>query len=81
VALYETRWRPYLDRLDALPGVVLLDPAPAFCDETECASIVEGKALYYDDNHHSLDGARRMIETGRARGVLNLDRSPASAAQ
>lgn len=70
---------PVLTGLGALPNVTLLDPARAFCDETRCASIIDGKAMYYDDDHPSLDGARRFIETERARGVLNWDPSRVTA--
>lgn len=63
---------PFLTRLGDLPNVTLLDPTQAFCDATRCASIIDGHALYYDDDHPSLDGARRFVATERARGLLNL---------
>ena len=63
---------PFLTRLGTLPNVTLLNPVDAFCDQTRCASIIDGHAMYYDDDHPSLDGARRFVATERARGVLKL---------
>ena len=59
-----------LDRLAALPGVTLLDPKEAFCDAERCVSIIGGQAMYFDDNHLSIAGARRLVAVGQARGVL-----------
>lgn len=36
---------------------VLIDPADRFCAGDSCAAILDGKALYFDDNHMSLSGA------------------------
>lgn len=71
---------PVLQRLDALPGVSLLEPARAVCGPTRCASLIDGKAMYFDDNHFSLEGARRFVDGEVARGALPLPAPAASPA-
>lgn len=61
---------PVLDRLDALPNVNLVDPLPTLCGPSQCRSIIDGKSMYYDSDHMSLDGARRLIADQIAAGVL-----------
>ncbi|NJC41292.1 peptidoglycan/LPS O-acetylase OafA/YrhL [Brevundimonas alba] len=63
---------PVLRRLDSLPGVNLVDPTPAFCDEVQCRSIIDNQSMYYDDDHPSLAGARRWIKMARANGDLPM---------
>lgn len=54
--------------LDALKAVTtVLDPAEIFCDEVTCQAIRDNKALYFDDNHLSVEGARRI-----AREIITL---------
>lgn len=38
--------------------VIVVDLAEAFCDADQCFAIRDGEALYYDDDHMSLAGAR-----------------------
>lgn len=47
-----------LDELKAVTEV--LDPAEMFCDEVTCYVMDDNKALYFDDNHLSVEGARRI---------------------
>lgn len=42
-------------------GVHLLDPTPALCDTTVCYGSADGKPLYWDDNHLSESGNRRLV--------------------
>ena len=45
---------------DGEEGAVFFDPAGVFCNEARC-SYVDGKtAIYFDDNHLSLAGARKL---------------------
>lgn len=53
-----------------LPGVTLLDPAAAVCDASSCHPVIGGQALYFDDNHLSVAGARRFVASQRRAGVL-----------
>jgi len=64
---------PVFDRLDALPGVTVLDPVPSLCNAERCASLIDGKAMYFDANHLSVAGARHVFDDQIARGVLRLD--------
>ncbi len=52
------------------PGVTILRPEDSFCGKDRCASIIDGKAMYFDDNHLSMAGARRFITTEAAAGRL-----------
>ena len=45
------------------PGVVLIDPNKALCDERACAVTADGELLYFDDNHLSITGAARVVES------------------
>ena len=45
-------------RLDK--AVKVLDPADTFCADTMCHSILDGKAMYFDNNHMSLAGAEML---------------------
>lgn len=42
-------------------GIHLLDPVPALCDATACYGSVDGKSLYWDDNHLSESGNKKLV--------------------
>jgi peptidoglycan/LPS O-acetylase OafA/YrhL len=42
-------------------SVKILDPADIFCDEKECIAVKDGIPWYFDDNHLSLEGARKLV--------------------
>lgn len=72
-AWYMARNRRVLGELNELardPGIHLLDPSDAVCDAQRCAAIIDGQAMYFDDNHFSLAGARRFVAMERQRGAL-----------
>lgn len=59
---------PLLGRLP--PSVVVIDPADSFCNDLDCYVIKDNKALFFDDNHMSIEGGRLI-----AKRILNgLDR-------
>jgi peptidoglycan/LPS O-acetylase OafA/YrhL len=43
-------------------NVHLLKPEDAFCDASFCFASAKGKALYFDDNHPSLFGAKMLVD-------------------
>ena len=49
-----------LDELKAVTEV--LDPAKMLCDEVTCYVMGDNKAFYFDDNHLSVEGARRIAQ-------------------
>lgn len=49
-----------LDEMKAVTEV--LDPAEMFCNEVTCHVTDDNKALYFDDNHLSVEGARRVAQ-------------------
>lgn len=44
-------------------GTVLIDTNEALCDKQGCAVIADSEVLYFDDNHLSLPGAARVVES------------------
>lgn len=50
-----------LKRIAEDTGSVLLSASHPLCDDTICFAIRTGQALYFDDNHISLPGARLVI--------------------
>lgn len=42
-------------------NVILIDPIKHFCDEKTCYALRNGTPLYFDDDHPSLEGARKML--------------------
>jgi hypothetical protein len=43
-------------------NVVVLDPINVFCDEKYCYAMKNGKLLYRDDDHLSLDGTFELAK-------------------
>jgi len=39
------------------PDITILDPKGLYCDDKYCYAIKDGKMLYADDDHHSIDGS------------------------
>ncbi|UOE82774.1 acyltransferase [Vibrio splendidus] len=48
-------------------NVIFLDPTKVFCDQQDCFAVKSGEALYFDDNHPSLTGARLLV------GLIPID--------
>ncbi len=65
VAWYERRNRAILPQL-ASPslsgGVTRVRSRDAVCDRSNCFAVIGGEAMYFDDNHLSLAGARRLVQ-------------------
>ena len=62
-AAFEASRAPFtaaLDRIRAKGRIEKIDPAARLCDETRCHIYAEGHALYFDDDHLSLAGARYL---------------------
>ncbi len=62
---YFTRNEYILKKLDSLSytdRLVAIKPYDIFCKENYCPAVVNGQALYFDDDHLSLFGARLLIE-------------------
>ncbi|NMG55436.1 acyltransferase family protein [Aromatoleum aromaticum] len=49
------------DKAEAFCGARILDPLPWLCAENRCDGADEGRPRYYDDNHLSEHGNRRLI--------------------
>ncbi|KQW83012.1 acyltransferase family protein [Brevundimonas sp. Root1279] len=72
---------PVLQRLARMPRVSLLDPSQAVCSTKGCASLIDGKSMYFDDNHFSIEGARRFLSVENDRGALALPPMQSAAVQ
>ncbi len=66
---FEARSREYRDVtfavLKSYPTVQVFDPVPLLCDSSACWAMKDGKMLYGDNNHLSMDGARLIGQTIR----------------
>ena len=71
--LQETTSRTYylernayiLEKFDSLPqhgNLIAIKPFDALCSSKHCPAAINGQALYFDDNHLSRIGAKRLIE-------------------
>ena len=77
-AYYEGRNAYLLKRFATLPWgekLLRINSADALCDANNCFAVKQGNALYADDNHLSLHGARLLMDAG-----LNLPSADVSAA-
>lgn len=50
----------YLNKLAAIEGIEYLSSSLKFCNEEECVIKKDGRYLYWDENHLSLDGAAHL---------------------
>lgn len=64
-AYYEARNAAFFGKLNNSPildRVILVDPADFLCDAENCYAVRDGKSLYYDDDHLSLEGAALLAD-------------------
>ncbi|WP_100643252.1 acyltransferase family protein [Alteromonas facilis] len=62
---YHKRHNFILDKLNTLnenKGVRRIRVYDLFCDEDGCPAVIDNKALYFDDDHLSVDGARILFD-------------------
>jgi peptidoglycan/LPS O-acetylase OafA/YrhL len=60
---FEAQRAPLVRALDAIRGdsrILMLDPAERLCDRRHCRIYADGHALYFDDDHLSVQGARYL---------------------
>lgn len=63
---YNLRNRFILDKLDSLPyneQLIAVKPFEAICDDQYCPAIKDGKALYIDDDHVTIYGAKLIVNS------------------
>jgi len=61
---YNERNKNILKQLKSIAkdtGSIILSPSKALCNNLNCFAIQEGQALYFDDNHISMSGAKSVI--------------------
>jgi peptidoglycan/LPS O-acetylase OafA/YrhL len=52
------RYRALVTQIaDRNPALKVFDSTPVFCDQERCRWILDGRSLYYDPNHLSVDGS------------------------
>lgn len=63
---WEKRSAYVYDRMDEITSgsnnVEVIDPAELFCGVISCYAVLDGQALYFDDDHISLLGADKIID-------------------
>ena len=65
---WDRRTKYITDRIDQLPEEVnIIDPADMLCSEGQCRAVIDGKAMYFDDDHMSVVGAKIVAERILAR--------------
>lgn len=52
----------YFDLAQYPRNVKVIDPSDAFCDTSSCFAVRYGKALYFDDDHPSVEGAILLVD-------------------
>ena len=65
VDYYKVRNEFILSKLDSLKydnKLHAIKPLEIFCDDKYCPAVIDGRSLYYDDNHLSASGAELVIE-------------------
>lgn len=43
-------------------NVILIDPTATLCDNQNCFSFINGRAMYFDDDHLSLNGSKKIVD-------------------
>ena len=56
-----SRYATIFAELGKRPNVAVLDPADIYCDAETCPGVSDGTLLYFDTNHISASGARRIV--------------------
>ncbi|HEY0625292.1 MAG TPA: acyltransferase family protein [Allosphingosinicella sp.] len=72
-SFYTGRQGAILDRLRGMERaghIRLIEPGPALCDRQNCRVVIGGQSMYFDDNHLSMPGARRVLAREAAEGPL-----------
>lgn len=62
---FDARNRYALALLEALPWgdrLIRIDPVTALCDNDRCRAVIDHEAMYFDDDHLSVAGARRVLK-------------------
>ena len=62
---YFSRNEFIINKLDLLPygeGLYAVKPFDLLCDRDTCPAVLNGKALYYDDDHLSISGAEYIAK-------------------
>ncbi len=63
-ATFDALRAPFVRALDAIredPRIGKVDPARRLCDQVRCRVWADGHALYFDDDHLSVNGARYVL--------------------
>lgn len=55
-------------------GVTAVFPSQTLCQDGRCAAILEGRPIYFDDDHLSASGARRLVPAWLDAGWAELER-------
>lgn len=62
---YNARNKFIIDKIRTLktgPHLKIVNTSDAFCDKEKCLALLDGKSMYFDDNHMSVIGAMRVVK-------------------
>ncbi len=80
LAYYQRRNEFMLRKLATLPWsdrLIAVDPVAALCVPAGCRAVVGGAAMYFDDDHLSVAGARRVLDVAGVAAGNGATRLPA----
>jgi hypothetical protein len=62
ISVVMERQKEYLALLKRIHGATIIDPLPAFCPGGMCQVFADGRLLYADGDHLSIDGSRFLAQ-------------------
>jgi hypothetical protein len=81
-ATFESQRAKLVRALDAIRGdrrIGMVDPSRLLCDATRCRAWADGHALYFDDDHLSVSGARYVARAFAAYFARRASATPVGA--
>jgi hypothetical protein len=58
-----SEYRNFIQQISSkYKNVIVLDPKNLYCDDKYCYAVKDGKMLYADDDHHSVDGSIEQVK-------------------
>jgi hypothetical protein len=57
----QSTFRDMINELQAQLHFAVYDPLPALCDASSCHAVIDGRLLYFDDNHLGVHGSQQAM--------------------
>ncbi len=60
---WKKRNKPFMSRLSLFnPKIKIIDPKDIFCDTKLCYATINGESMYFDSDHMSIYGAKKVVD-------------------